>query len=188
VAIRSVSRVHRAGSQSLDIDDPISGCTFHFPQGGSGKFRVFSIADGPELGIDASQPFYVDYLGTGEVEIRIPVDPEERTTLLYYGEIDNAAIHKSDGNIGWWTMLESAVEDSEAVYPLAAFSTKLQKAAAGGLSTTEQQGFCNQPNKSRLFRLDQTDQSVQHGAASYRRLAQPVAGIDQYRSASTNPG
>jgi len=134
-----------AGSQSLDIDDPISGCTFHFPQGGSGKFRVFSIADGPELGIDTSQPFYVDYLGTGEVEIRIPVDPEERTTLLYYGEIDNAAIHKSDGNIGWWTMLESAVEDSEAVYPLAAFSTKLQKAAAGGY----------QPPNSKVFAINQ---------------------------------
>ena len=133
-----------AGSQPIDIDDPISGCTFHFPQGGSGKFRVFSIADGPALTIDAAEPFYVDYIGTGEVEIRIPVDPEERTTLFYYGEIDNAAIHKNDGNIGWWTMLESAVEDSEAVYPLAAFSPKLQKAVAGAY----------QPPDSKIFAIN----------------------------------
>ncbi len=83
--------------------------------------------------------------------------PDTATILLYYGEITDAAIHKSDGSLGWWTMLESEIKENQAIYPLAAFSKSLLKRSAGGY----------RPPEARLFSVSK----IAAGSSNWAKLS-----------------
>ncbi len=56
-----------SSGQAFEITDPLSGCRFHFPNGGNGKLRILSVTNAPKIEIESGEPFYVDWQGSGTI-------------------------------------------------------------------------------------------------------------------------
>lgn len=70
-------------SMALDVDgleqieDPVSGLTFGFPEGGIGVLTVTEIMSAPERPFEGGRGFHVEYDGAYEFMVRGPVGEDE---------------------------------------------------------------------------------------------------------------
>ena len=92
-------------SPGFSVTDPVSGCIFSFPSGGTGKLSVSSIIEGPDLNeIDAGR-FMLEYDGTGEVELLVPIN-NMYVQAFVYGPIEGASVKPNIGEHSWSVMIE----------------------------------------------------------------------------------
>jgi len=66
------------------VNDPETGLTFLFPNGGSGSFAIASIQSGPEAP-GPGQGFWLDYKGQTPVQLMVKADNEESVAAFGYG-------------------------------------------------------------------------------------------------------
>lgn len=97
-------------SDNFSIDDPVSGCTFIFPKGGSGTLTVTGIIDGPELEGILAERFMLDFDGTGEIELLVPIE-NLHVQAFVYGPITGASVKPNIGENSWGVMIEQDTVD-----------------------------------------------------------------------------
>jgi hypothetical protein len=91
-----------SSSTSIIIDDELTGFTFTFPDGGSGKLEIKEIEDGPSLDYEAVQ-FNLEYSGNEMIEIEINKDgAEDEIAFFGYYSLGNTVLDQSNEYENWW--------------------------------------------------------------------------------------
>ena len=92
------------------VEDELSGSTFSFPSGGSGDLTVSTLSGGPVLNDPEAVRFMVDYSGSGQIEMLIPVTAAY-TQAYVYGPITGASVKPNIGEFSWGVMIEQDTVD-----------------------------------------------------------------------------
>ena len=105
-----------SSTQKTEIVDTISGFTILFPNGGSGTLTVAEVDEGPSIEGFQTKRFYLNFSGSEKVQLKLKYDKNSITNLYYYGLIEGAAIEKSEGNKGWWNLIEKDTTNGYLLY------------------------------------------------------------------------
>ncbi len=104
-------------TKGFKVADPVSGCTFAFPDGGSGELTVSGIQEGPQLNEIVAERFKIDYTGTGKVELLVPLS-DNYIQAYVYGPITGAAVKPNIGEFSWGVMIEQDTVDGYLRYEI----------------------------------------------------------------------
>lgn len=89
-----------SGSGELTIQDPTTGYSFLFPDGGSGILELGKITSGPEATLDGEM-IYVDYDGSENIQIIIPDSESKYEMVLGYGTATGCLDDSIDSDSRW---------------------------------------------------------------------------------------
>lgn len=116
-------------TESLLLDDKLTGEKFWFPNGKEASLSVRTIKKGPEAPFDGIG-FYAVY--SGSKDIYILVDPEEAdyVCLLAFGETQAAWDDEMGSGPRWFTMPCIDTVDGQLCFPISPNTDKLKSAMA----------------------------------------------------------
>ncbi len=115
-------------TSSTIVKDEITGLSFQFPQGGSGKLTVAALTEAPALGVTAKK-FTVNFTGSTTIQLLAPNTTNEIGILYFYGSMTKASINGKNLQTGWWQVSDYTETTDQLVYTLNSPNSTLKAAA-----------------------------------------------------------
>ncbi len=105
------------GDGEVEIDDPVSGLTFVFPQGGNGTLSVAPIVSGPAFEYESTQ-VHISYSGEETVYARLAHNEGDYDTIYSFRELEGTIIDDGSGGLGWWPVHDYEPGSASYLYTL----------------------------------------------------------------------
>ena len=109
-----------AGTSKVAVKDSVSGCSFLFPDGGSGTLSVAPVLSAPALDYPATK-IAVEYSGDENLEIAVPHTEGNEDILFVYTQYPHIAIDDVTVDETWWGIVPSEQRDDATVFSISSY-------------------------------------------------------------------
>lgn len=125
-----------SSSTSIAVQDSVSGCSFVFPEGGSGTLSVAAVTSSPDLELAATK-VTVEYDGAEPVEILVPeTSGGENIVFVYTKPAGIATDNIGDSEASWWGLAPAGERDGATAFVITPFMNAAQTAKTAGKAET----------------------------------------------------